>query len=155
MRALVTGGTGFIGPRLLAGLENPVILSRRPDAAREKLKIPGADYYAWDPEKERPPAKAFEGVDVVYHLAGQAYPARSWQQPGLTLAVNSVGTANLLHAVVQYGRPRVLIVDDERVIREILADFLSLEGFLVLRIFQRGGGIAAVADHQCMARHLQ
>jgi DNA-binding response OmpR family regulator len=27
--------------------------------------------------------------------------------------------------------PRVLIVDDERVIREILADFLSLEGFWV------------------------
>ena len=27
--------------------------------------------------------------------------------------------------------PRILVVDDERVIREILSDFLSLEGYIV------------------------
>ena len=27
--------------------------------------------------------------------------------------------------------PRILVVDDEQVIREILADFLSMEGFVV------------------------
>jgi GDP-4-dehydro-6-deoxy-D-mannose reductase len=56
---------------------------------------------------------------MVYHLAGQAYPALSWQKPGLTLAVNSVGTANLLQAVVQYGRPRVLIVTSAEIYGEI------------------------------------
>jgi len=27
--------------------------------------------------------------------------------------------------------PRILVVDDEKVIREILSDFLTMEGFLV------------------------
>jgi nucleoside-diphosphate-sugar epimerase len=48
--------------------------------------------------------------DVIYHLAGQAYPARSWQDPALTLAINAGGTANLLQAAVGYGRPRVVVV---------------------------------------------
>lgn len=48
--------------------------------------------------------------DVIYHLAGQAYPARSWQDPAFTLAVNAGGTANLLQAAVHHGRPRVVVV---------------------------------------------
>jgi GDP-4-dehydro-6-deoxy-D-mannose reductase len=64
--------------------------------------------------------------DVVYHLAGQAYPARSWQQPGMTLAVNSVGTANLLQAVVKYGRPRVLIVTSAEIYGEIQPEDLPI-----------------------------
>lgn len=43
--------------------------------------------------------------------------------------------------------PRVLIVDDERVIREILADFLSLEGFWV-----RTAEDGAAAIHELDAR---
>ena len=37
MRALVTGGTGFVGRRLLAKLESPVVLSR--DAAKAQKKL--------------------------------------------------------------------------------------------------------------------
>lgn len=112
MRALVTGGTGFIGPRLLAGLENPVILSRRPDAAREKLKIPGADYYAWDPEKERPPAKAFEGVDVVYHLAGEPVAEGRWSDEKKARVRESrvAGTRHLVETLRELPvKPRTLI----------------------------------------------
>ncbi|MCZ7670928.1 MAG: GDP-mannose 4,6-dehydratase [Chloroflexi bacterium] len=53
--------------------------------------------------------------DVVYHLAGQAYPARSWQDPALTIAINTGGTANLLEAVVAYGRPRVVVVSSAEI----------------------------------------
>jgi GDP-D-mannose dehydratase len=48
--------------------------------------------------------------DIIYQLAGQAYPAKSWQVPGQTITENTVGTANLLQAAVAYGRARVVVV---------------------------------------------
>ncbi len=48
--------------------------------------------------------------DGIYHLAGQAYPGRSWLDPAFTLAMNAGGTANILEAAVATGRPRVLVV---------------------------------------------
>jgi GDP-4-dehydro-6-deoxy-D-mannose reductase len=44
----------------------------------------------------------------------------------LTLAVNSVGTANLLQAVVGYGRPRVLIVTSAEIYGEIQPEDLPI-----------------------------
>ena len=36
MKSLVTGATGFIGPRLLRLLRDPIILSRDPERAKKK-----------------------------------------------------------------------------------------------------------------------
>ena len=47
--------------------------------------------------------------------------------------------------------PRVLVVDDEKVIREILSDFLTMEGFLVRTVED---GEAAVAELQRRAYNL-
>ena len=33
MKALVTGATGFVGPRLLRLLDRPIVVSRNPDRA--------------------------------------------------------------------------------------------------------------------------
>jgi len=43
----------------------------------------------------------------------------------------TAGSAEKIDPQVQEDTPRILVVDDERVIREILADFLSMEGFWV------------------------
>jgi NAD dependent epimerase/dehydratase family enzyme len=37
MKALVTGGTGMVGPRLLRLLDRPTVLSRNPDRARQSI----------------------------------------------------------------------------------------------------------------------
>jgi GDP-4-dehydro-6-deoxy-D-mannose reductase len=58
--------------------------------------------------------------DVIYHLAGQAYPARSWEIPAQTIAVNSGGTANLLQAAVKWGRPRVVVVTSAEIYGQIM-----------------------------------
>ncbi len=50
-----------------------------------------------------------------------------------------------MEAVASEQTPRVLVVDDERVIREILADFLTLEGFWVRTAED---GTAALAELQ-------
>ena len=43
--------------------------------------------------------------------------------------------------------PRVLVVDDEKVIREILADFLSMEGFFVRTAEDGGAALVELSRH--------
>lgn len=47
---------------------------------------------------------------LVYHLGGIASPAQSWKNPAQTLAVNAGGTANILEAAVNTGKPKVIVV---------------------------------------------
>jgi GDP-4-dehydro-6-deoxy-D-mannose reductase len=60
--------------------------------------------------------------EQVFHLAGQASPGLSWQDPAGTLAVNTGGTANLLEAARETGRPKVLIVTSAHVFGRIEDD---------------------------------
>lgn len=48
--------------------------------------------------------------DVVYHLGGIASPAQSWKNPAQTLAINAGGTANVLEAALNSGKPKVIVV---------------------------------------------
>lgn len=132
MRIFITGATGFAGSHLVnnlvaAGHEVFSLVheatSHQPLLQHEKVRLIPGDLLE---QASLETAVALAKPDVVYHLAGQAYPARSWQQPGLTLAVNSVGTANLLQAVVEYGRPRVLIVTSAEIYGEIQPDDLPI-----------------------------
>jgi GDP-4-dehydro-6-deoxy-D-mannose reductase len=50
------------------------------------------------------------GPDQIFHLAGQASPAASWENPYMTFAVNTGGTANVLEAARLCGSPRVVVV---------------------------------------------
>lgn len=132
MRIFITGATGFAGSHLVknlvtAGHEIYSLVheetSHQPLLQSEQVKlIPGNLLDQVSLETAVAEAKP----DRVYHLAGQAYPALSWQKPGLTLAVNSVGTANLLQAVVKYGRPRTLVVTSAEIYGEIRPDMLPI-----------------------------
>lgn len=73
MRVLVTGASGMIGravcDALLARGDEVVGLTRDPDRARPTN--PTVRWHAWQPESERPPAPAFDGVDGVLNLIGE------------------------------------------------------------------------------------
>ncbi len=75
MRVLVTGATGFVGRRLLAHLDDVVVLSRDPDRARALLAVKGA--VRWDATSP-PPQEAFDGVEAVVHLAGESVARGRW-----------------------------------------------------------------------------
>ena len=47
----------------------------------------------------------------------------------------------------QEERPRILVVDDEKVIREILADFLSMEGFWVRTAEDGAAALVELGGH--------
>ena len=75
MKILVTGGTGFIGLRLVEALEshqdNEIItVSRNPSIKSKNLII-------CDLSKEQLTEAQMAGVTTVYHLAGYAHDLRN------------------------------------------------------------------------------
>lgn len=69
----MAGASGMIGSALCNSLldrgETVVGLSRNPDRAARRQ--PRLEWHGWEPAAERPPRKAFEGVDRVVNLTGE------------------------------------------------------------------------------------
>ena len=111
MKALVAGATGLIGRRLLQELGGGVILGRDPTRARATLG--DVEAFAWQPQDGPPPAEAFSGVDVVFHLAGEPVAAGRWTVSRKQAIRDSrvEGTKNLVRALESLEqRPGVLVV---------------------------------------------
>lgn len=112
MRALVTGATGFLGKQLLEKLERPVVLSRNAEKARASLAAHKPKVFAWNPEREPAPAAAFEGVEAVFHLAGDPVAEGRWTAAKKKRIRESreLGTRNLVATLRQLAnRPKVLV----------------------------------------------
>ncbi len=111
MRALVTGATGFIGRRLLSRLDRPVVLSRDPERARIALGT-DIEVVGWDLVSEPAPARAFRGVDAVFHLAGEPVAEGRWNAAKKDRIRESrvTGTRHLVDALASLAeRPGTLV----------------------------------------------
>jgi uncharacterized protein len=112
MRALVTGGTGFVGPHLLRRLDRPIVLSRDAAKARQKLSKFDADVRQWDPTVGPPPAEMFDGVDVIFHLAGEGVASGRWTKAKKQRIRDSrvIGTRNLVEGLARAAnRPKAIV----------------------------------------------
>lgn len=118
MRAVVTGATGFVGRRLLEYLDRPTVLTRNPEKARDSLeKSLGIAssliaIHPWNAEKEPAPPAAFEGADVVFHLAGEPVAEGRWtaEKKRRIRASRELGTRNLVATLAELAvKPKVLI----------------------------------------------
>jgi len=112
MKALVTGATGFVGHRLLAKLHQPVVLSRNAEKAAKELSAFGVRVLAWEPIEGPPPVAAFEGVDVVFHLAGDPVAEGRWTEPkkGRIRESRIIGTRSLVVGLRNLAvKPKTLI----------------------------------------------
>lgn len=103
MRALVTGGHGFVGRHLVAHLE----------ACGDDVTT--VDHAGDDPVDIADGGAVERAVkaaapDAVYHLAGWADVGASWSDPVGVLRVNAEGTLNVLRACEAAGVDRVLAV---------------------------------------------
>ena len=96
MRAVVTGGAGFIGSNLVDALigrgDEVVVVDNFATGKREQLN-PAARLLEHD---IREPYEI--DADVVFHLAAQADVQTSMKRPEYDAAVNVVGTVNVLQA---------------------------------------------------------
>ncbi len=77
-KILITGGSGLIGSHLI-----PMLLERKYEVSvlsRTPGKIPGAQVYPWDPEKEEIDPQSVSNVKAVVHLAGAGIGDKRWTQ---------------------------------------------------------------------------
>jgi nucleoside-diphosphate-sugar epimerase len=120
MRALVTGGAGFIGSALVRALVEArheiVILDDLSTGSRRNLdgvgevKLVGGDVR--DPSAVR---EATAGAEVVFHLAALPSVARSMANPMAGHAVNVDGTLNVLLAARDHGVRRFVYTSSSSV----------------------------------------
>ena len=172
MRALVTGGAGFIGSHLtdtlLARGDAVTVVDSLATGSRENLAAAidrGADLQVEDITDAEAMARVVERSrpDVVFHLAAQAHVTRSTAEPVYDLRVNVEGTINLLELVRGLDRCRFVFTSTGGAIygegegRELpLSEDAELEPFsqygqskmaaeLYLDLYRRLYGISAIA----------
>ncbi len=132
MRIFITGATGFAGSHLVDALleqGHEIFALTHPATSHQTLpdhaNLHGINGDLLDLESLKTAVQQAQ-PDTVYHLAGQAYPARSWNNPALTIAINTGGTANLLEAALAYGRPRVVVVSSAEIYGYVTEEDLPL-----------------------------
>lgn len=113
MRAVVTGAGGFIGGHLVDALaHNGAAVQAWGRGAPDDKRGAPVDCVTvdiCDKAAVLHTLSRFE-PDLVFHLAAQTLPVRSWEEPELTYRTNLIGTLHLLDAVRHLARkPRVLI----------------------------------------------
>ncbi|HUA95073.1 MAG TPA: GDP-mannose 4,6-dehydratase [Acidimicrobiales bacterium] len=116
MRALITGGKGFVGTWLA-----------------DHLRRCGDEVIAIDIETDitdqgaLDPVVAAAAPDAVYHLAARTHVGESWKVPAEVLAVNVLGTAAVLAASRQVpGDPKVVVVSSAEIYGSVRPEQLPL-----------------------------
>jgi UDP-glucose 4-epimerase len=117
MKALVTGGAGFIGSHLVDALlargDEVVVLDDISTGKRENLERAlenGAQLEAVDIRDAGAVSLLISRTkpDVIFHLAAQIDVRKSVADPANDARVNVEGTVNVLSAAQAYGVPRVV-----------------------------------------------
>ncbi len=112
MRALVTGGAGFIGSNVVrVGLARGwdiTVLDDFSTGHRENLPPGGTVRLVRGDVREKAVDKALSGVDAVFHLAAAVGNVRSIEDPGGDSGVNVLGTLRLLEGMRRTGVRRLV-----------------------------------------------
>jgi GDP-4-dehydro-6-deoxy-D-mannose reductase len=117
MRALITGGKGFVGHWLAAHLKD----------ARDEVVIIDIETDISDgPALQKVVAEV--SPDAIYHLAAMTHVGESWEHPSEVLKVNVLGTAEVLAAARNLQRaPTVLVVSSAEVYGAVTPEQLPLK----------------------------
>jgi len=113
MKALVTGGAGFIGStlvdRLIAdGHDVTVIDNESSDAHDQFYWNPAAKNYKYDINDCVMVRRLYEGVDTVFHFSAEARIQPCMEDPLKAVEANMLGTASVLQCARVCGVKRVV-----------------------------------------------
>ncbi len=124
VRALVTGGAGFIGSNVVSALlqagHEVVVLDDLSSGRRENLEgLAAARLIEADVRDRNAVAAACEGAEAVFHLAASVGNKRSIDDPRADASVNLLGTLNVLEAARQGGVRKVVLSSSAGVLGEV------------------------------------
>jgi GDP-4-dehydro-6-deoxy-D-mannose reductase len=139
VKVAVTGARGFVGPHLVALLEQ---------SGDEVLPLDrhGPDPFdVTDAEAVRDRLRDAH-PEVVYHLAALSHVGESWQNPASSFRVNAEGTLNVLHTCAEVGVERVLVVLSSEEYGRVSEDELPLTEESPVRPVTPYGAAKATAD---------
>lgn len=113
MRALVTGGAGFIGSnivgQLLAEGHEVTVLDNLMSGYRSNLNpYPKVRFIEGDVRNPKDVDVAMDGADVVFHLAASVGNKRSIDHPLLDAEINVMGTLQVLEAARNKGVKKIV-----------------------------------------------
>jgi UDP-glucose 4-epimerase len=120
MRALVTGGAGFVGSHLVEALlarGDEVAVFDKTEPISRYADIPnyaGVPYWTGD-LLDGVPRAALEGQDIVYHFAANASVRGGTDHPSRDMEQNLIGTMNLLEAMRQTNVKRIMFASSAAV----------------------------------------
>lgn len=122
MKALVTGGAGFIGSnlveRLLADDHEVVVLDDISSGYEENL-LPGATFVRGDVSAPGAVEDAARGCAVIFHLAASVGNTRSIDNPVRDSEINVIGTLRVLEAARTHGIERVVLSSSAGIFGEL------------------------------------
>lgn len=147
MRAVVTGGLGFVGRHLVAHLRasgDDVVTIDHHGADPVDITDAGAVHRAV--AQARP--------EALYHLAGWADVGASWRDPVSVFRVNAEGTLHVLQACLAAGVDRVLCVASADVYGVVTEDELPLTEVSPLRPTSPYAASKLAADALAQQAHL-
>ena len=112
MRTLVTGGAGFIGShmvdRLVTDGHEVTVIDNLATGLRENVPE-AARFIKGDVSRLKDLEAAFaDGIDAVFHIAGQVSLIRSFTDPVIDLQTNVQGTVNVLQMCIKHRVRRLL-----------------------------------------------
>jgi nucleoside-diphosphate-sugar epimerase len=116
MRAFVTGGSGFVGKRLITALRERGDAVRglgRSEAARKEVSQLGAEPWEGDLSDVEVLKRGMEGCEVVFHSAAVV---KQWGPRADFFTANVRGTEHVLEAARAVGVKRLVHVSTEAVL---------------------------------------
>jgi GDP-4-dehydro-6-deoxy-D-mannose reductase len=144
VRALVTGGRGFVGRWLCSHLED----------TGDEVVATGHDVDVVDAGAVRRVVTE-AAPDAVYHLAGLTHVGDSWGAPAETFRVNVLGTVHVLDAARACPvPPRVLVVSSAEVYGAVRPEELPVTEETPLRPITPYAGSKAAAEYAALQVHL-
>ena len=124
MRALVTGGAGFIGSRVTRALidagREVVVLDDLSSGFRRNLDgLPLSRLIEADVRDRDAVDAACEGAEVVFHLAASVGNKRSIDDPRADASINLLGTLNVLEAARRANVRKIVLSSSVGVLGDV------------------------------------
>ena len=124
MKALVTGGSGFIGSNickmLLEQRVEVVVLDNLSSGYYENIQQLPIRFIQGDVLDKDIVSQACEGVDVIFHLAASVGRQRSIDHPQLDSETNLIGAVNVLEGMRAQGVKKIVYSSSAAIFGELL-----------------------------------